>query len=482
MRESAVRLLEMFRSGELRPSEYLEQIRVRIARDELHPQPINAFTELLDEEAAERAHEADRRYANVAAEDASRLPPLLGLPVATKEKHGLAGRSLSQGIRSLATEVAVQDHPVVERIRRAGGIVHGRTTSPEFSCATFTRTALWGVTRNPWNRSLSPGGSSGGAGAALAAGFTPLATASDIAGSTRIPAAFCGVVGYKAPYGAVPGVSAFAADWYRGDGPMARTVEDTALLVNVMRGVHPVDHRSVPTRTVEVPSPGECAESLHGLRIGYSPTLGDYPVELGVRDQVEATVSVLADAGAIIEEIVLPWSRESLHSTAMAHLGHILGEGMWKLLSDVPDVEDYTRAFMETVRTAARQKSLFATIEEEELMQCQLAEAMRPVDALLTPVSAVRSLTAHGGYLDGITVGAQTSGEDRYLEHYWEAHMTLPFNMANRSPVLAVPAGTDAGVPVGVQIVGKPFDEQIVFDIGAALQHIRPWSDGAPMS
>lgn len=164
--------------------------------------------------------------------------------MATKEKHGIAGLRLEQGLAAHRGRIAEQDHPVVERIRAAGGIIHARTTSPEFSCATVTHSPMWGVTRNPWNRRTSPGGSSGGAGAALAAGFTTLATASDIAGSTRIPAGFTGTVGYKAPYGRIPGLPPLAADWYRGDGPMGRTVADVALLSSVLAGRHPADHAS----------------------------------------------------------------------------------------------------------------------------------------------------------------------------------------------------------------------------------------------
>ena len=174
------------------------------------------------------ARQAAARYAR-----GRDLTPLLGLPVAAKEKHGLRGRTLSQGLVARKGELAHADHPVIDRIRRAGGIIHARTTTPEYSCATVTHSPLWGVTRNPWNRQYSPGGSSGGSGAALAAGLAPLATASDIAGSTRLPASFTGTVGYKAPYGRIPGLAPLSADHYRGDGPMARTVVDAALLASL---------------------------------------------------------------------------------------------------------------------------------------------------------------------------------------------------------------------------------------------------------
>ncbi len=198
--------------------------------------------------------------------------------MATKEKHQLAGEPLEQGLMAHRGRVAAADHPVVERILAAGGIIHARTATPEFSCATVTHSPLWGVTRNPWNPSRTPGGSSGGAGAALAAGTTVLATASDIAGSTRVPAAFTGTVGYKAPYGRVPGLPPLSADHYRGDGPMARTVSDTALLAGVISGAHPADHTSWGAPDDPLAGVRDAVAEIWGVRVGLSVHLGKEPV------------------------------------------------------------------------------------------------------------------------------------------------------------------------------------------------------------
>ena len=167
--------------------------------------------------------------------------PLDGIPVAAKEEQPMAGRSHQLGSLAYADNVASETHPMLERIQAAGGIIHIRTTTPEFSCAAFTQSRLWGITRNPWNTEFTPGGSSGGSGAALAAGYAPMATGSDIGGSIRIPASFCGVVGYKAPFGRVPAMPPFNLDQFCHDGPMARTVADTALLTNLVAGRHPHD-------------------------------------------------------------------------------------------------------------------------------------------------------------------------------------------------------------------------------------------------
>lgn len=466
----AVQILGMFRSGELAPTEYMEALFSRIREDARHPLPLNAFAETLEEDARSQARSADEAYRS--GPEMIGDKPLLGLPVATKEKHALAGRVCSQGVLAHAETIATEDHPVVERVRSAGGIVHARTTSPEFSCATVTHGELWGVTRNPWDRALSPGGSSGGAAAALAGGMTPLATASDIAGSTRLPAAFCGLVGYKAPYGTVPGAGAFAADWYRGDGPMARTVADVALLTQVMRGRHSKDHASIPSPPFCLSSEPELLlEKLQGRRIAYSPTLGDYPVENSVRIQVESAARAFAAAGAEVTEISLPWSTEKTRRTTMAHFGHLLAEGMRSLFRGREDtMEAYTRRFLQVAEDHAAELSLFETLEREHQMQAELAHAMEDHDVLITPVSAIRSLEADQDYLDGVVVPDQPNGEDRALEHYWEAHMTVPFNVANRCPALAVPVGLSSGFPVGMQVIGHPFDEQAVFEVGAAWE------------
>lgn len=488
----AVEVLRLFRARALAPSEYLGVLLDRIAADARHEKPLNAFMEVLDGSAREEARAADAFYARGGGSVGAAL---MGLPVATKEKHALAGHSISQGMRAHADAVAEEDHPAVARIRAVGGVVHARTTSPEFSCATVTHSRMWGVTRNPWDRALSPGGSSGGAAAALAAGMTPLATASDIAGSTRLPAAFTGNVGYKGPYGTVPGAGPFAADWYRGDGAMARTVADTALLTDVMRGPHPSDHATVPSRGISVATAEQAVSALQGRRLAYSPTLGDHPVERGVRREADRAVAALEAAGADVVEVDLPWTTGEISRVSMAHFGHLLADGMRSLLKGRENTaEAYTLRFIEVAREHAARRSLFETVAAEHRIQADLAAALRGVDALLTPASAVRALAADGQYLDGITVSDQPDGVDRTLEHYWEAHMTVPFNITNRCPVLCVPAGaaasssvgaagaradagpggvasgTASGFPVGLQVVGHPFDETTVFEIGRAVE------------
>ncbi|UOQ59550.1 amidase [Leucobacter rhizosphaerae] len=471
---SATDSLAGFRAGDFSPSEVLDATLARIRSVNGDAQTgINAFSEILADDARRAARRADDAYTSARREDAP-VAVLLGLPVATKEKHGLAGRTLEQGLAATRGEIAAANHPVVDRILDAGGIIHARTTSPEFSCATVTHSPAWGITRNPWNTAASPGGSSGGAGAALAAGMTSLATASDIAGSTRIPAGFTGTVGYKAPFGRIPGLPPLAADWYRGDGPMGRTVADTALLAAVMSGRHPIDHGSWGAHGVRPDAIATSGpDAVRGLRIGLDLTLGDYPVAPSIRANTERLARALEGAGAEIVPVSLPWTTELITRTIFAHFGHILGPAMAALTAGTEDrLAAYTRRFIADAAAAAQTTTPPESLALDARIQHDLAAAMSGLDALLTPTQAVEMLAASADYLDGIDV-FDADGAPRHLGHYWEAHMTSPFNVANRCPVLSVPSGmSSVGVPTGIQVVGHPFDEAMVFRVGSAIESL----------
>ena len=454
---------EAFLRGELAPSEVLAAQLQRIGALDAGEHGIGAVTEILEQDAVAQARVADESYAR-ARRNPAPLPPLLGITVATKEKHGIAGLSLSQGLQSQRHVVAQKDHPLVERLRAAGAVIHARTTSPEFSCATITHSPMWGVTRNPFNREKSPGGSSGGSGAALAAGFTTLATASDIAGSTRIPAAFTGTVGYKAPYGRIPGAGYLARDWYRGDGPMAHTVADTALLTSVLSGAHHEDANSWGRHGVS-PLPAVLPE-LGSIRFGVSTRLGDFPVSEPVVRALDAVVQQLRAVGATVEEVELPWTTSQVRETFLAHFGHILAPAMQEVIGDSTDGRAaYTDRFIADALQAGQRYSLIDSLQLDHRMNEELNQATADIDILLCPTNAMDWLDADGQYLQGLRVGQHN------LEHYWEGHMTSPFNICNQRAVLNLPMGVgDAGVPIGLQVVGAPREEHTVFAAAALLE------------
>ncbi|KUM29874.1 amidase [Arthrobacter sp. EpRS66] len=459
---SATEQLHAFRKGTITPTDVLEEQLEKCAADNaLGDNRVNALTEIFWDDSRAQAKAATESYARARSKgDFGALPPLLGLSVAAKEKHALKGKSLSLGLLSHQDDVSDIDHPIIERLKAAGALIHARTTSPEFSCATVTHSPMWGVTRNPWNRQTSPGGSSGGAGASLAAGFTTLATASDIAGSTRIPAAFTGTVGYKAPYGRIPGVGELASDRYRGDGPMGRTVADVMLMAATISGTHAADANSWgPSGTpIEV---GELQPSQ--LRVGFSRNLGDYPVTESVLAAFDELVKNLKKSGFNLVEVQLPWTTGQIRETTFAHFGHILAPAMVEAIGDSGKPRAaYTDRFISDALDQARSVQLVESLRKDALLNSQLSAAMREVDILLCPTNAVDYLSADGNYLLGLDVSG------KHLAHYWEGHMTSPFNVANHRPVLSIPCGIGRdNVPVGVQIVGQPWDEKTVF--GAAL-------------
>ncbi len=230
---SATEALGRFQRRELSPVELLEAV---IARAEQVEPTVNALCHTFYDEAMEQARAAEAAYAS-----GGEVRPLEGLPVAIKEEEAIAGQPWTQGSLIYKDPIADYTSEFGRRHLAAGAIVHARTTAPEFSCAGFTHSRMWGVTRNPYNPELAVGGSSGGSGASLASGTSTLASGSDIGGSIRMPAAACGVVGFKPPYGRVPVDPPFNLDTYCHCGPLARTVADCALYENVLAGVDPVD-------------------------------------------------------------------------------------------------------------------------------------------------------------------------------------------------------------------------------------------------
>ncbi|MGP3635039.1 amidase, partial [Streptomyces sp. 24-1644] len=375
---------------------------------------------------------------------------------------------LTEGSLVNVGTVATENAPVIDRVLDAGGIIHARTATPEFSIATFTHSRLWGVTRNPWNPRFTPGGSSGGAGAALAAGTALLASASDIGGSTRIPAAFTGTVGFKAPYGRVPGVAPLSADHYRGDGPMARTVDDCLAFANVLAGPDPRDHVSLRPKLV-LPT---AYDPVAGMRIALCVRLGAYDVHPEVEANTRDLAQALRDAGAVVEEIELPWTREDILKCLAAHFSTIFGALVSEIAAEHREqMSAYAVAFADTMAVARERISYLDGLRAETALQRELGEAMTPFDALICPTSAVPGLPAGDDLLGRLVVNGEDHGEPLW------APMTIPFNINNRCPVLNVPSGHSSwGLPTGVQIVGHTYDDATVFRIGKALEQLRPWA------
>jgi aspartyl-tRNA(Asn)/glutamyl-tRNA(Gln) amidotransferase subunit A len=460
---SASEAVAAFRARILSPVELLEAV---IARAEEVEPTVNAFVETLYEEARAAAREAESRYAPAGPEEPR---PLEGLPLAVKAEEPMIGCLWEFGSVALEGERADRTAPWIERLRCAGAIVHARTTLPEFAMSYFTHSDLNGVTRNPWNLEYTPGGSSGGSAASLAAGTTTLATGSDGAGSIRVPAAFCGLVGFKPPYGRVPMWAPFNLDTYCHVGPLARTVADALLMQNVAAGPHPADSATIRPKYV-LP---ERLEGVVGLRVALSVDFGGWPVDDDVRANTLAAAEALRAAGAVVEEVDLVIDRDELQRASGRHYATLFDWADATMEEKGTEATPYLRKIAAMTRERGATLDEVAALEIETSIQERINLVLERHDVLICPTLGTRGFLAGDDYVDhGVEVGGET------VDFYWDAAMTVPFNINSRCPVLNVPSGMlDNGLPSGLQIAARTFDDVKPFRVGAALEAQMPWFD-----
>ncbi|MFI0418737.1 amidase [Spongiactinospora sp. 9N601] len=457
---SATEALRAFRARRLSPVELTEAV---IARAERTEPVVNALCHRFFDEALRQAKAAERRYAGRGEPPR----PLEGLPTVVKEDEPVTGQPWTQGSLRYRDAVAGHTSVFVRRVLDAGAIVHARSTASEFASAAFTHSALWGVTRNSWNPEFSPGGSSGGSAAALAAGSTVLATGSDTAGSIRVPASFSGVAGFKPPHGRVPVDPPYHLDTYVHSGVLARTVADVALMQNVVAGPHPADIGSLRPRHV-LPDPAGLGRDLRGMRIALSEDLGDWAVDPEVRRNTREYGERLRAAGAHVEEAGISVPRARVMRAAAIHFHHGFGA-----VIAAEGRTPYAQAFARWAAEEAAGAGVLDGFAIETELYRPVGELFERFDALVCPTAATRGLVAGEDYVGH---GPEVDGER--LGHYLESLLALPFNIMSRCPVLAVPSGVARnGVPTGVQIVGRPFDDDTPFRIGAAAEVRQHWPE-----
>ncbi|MFP6764619.1 MAG: amidase family protein, partial [Planctomycetaceae bacterium] len=295
---SAFDLATQIRQRKISPLEVTRTVLERIHR--LNPR-LNAFCTRLDSEALASAQRAEDQVLR-----GEPTGPLHGVPVSVKDNIHVNNSRTTFGSLLLKDQITRTDAPLIERLRAAGAILIGRTNSPEFGWKGVTDNRIFGITRNPWNLERTPGGSSGGGSAAVSAGLGPVGIGTDGGGSLRIPAAFCGLVGYKPSFGRVPTWPGVSFGDLRHLGGMTRTVTDSALLLNVIAGPDERDARSLPAESVDYVA--EIQRGIAGVRIAFSPDLGYATVHADVAEQVLAGVDAIAETGARVEQIDLNWS------------------------------------------------------------------------------------------------------------------------------------------------------------------------------
>jgi Asp-tRNA(Asn)/Glu-tRNA(Gln) amidotransferase A subunit family amidase len=457
---SATDALARFAARELSPVELLDAL---IARAEQTEPRVNAFAETRFEAARAAARAAERRYGGRGEPPR----PLEGIAVAVKEAQPLAGHVVTDGLDDdPAAPPATRSAFAVERIEAAGGIVHARTTTSELCCMPMSHAVRWGITRNPWDLDAAVGGSSGGAAAALAAGTTTLATGGDIGGSIRVPAGFAGVVGYKPPHGRIPLEPPQNLDWWMHAGPMARTPADARLLAELMSGPHPDD----PTSRIR---PGLVPTTPRELRVGWCPRPGDLPVSDEVAALLMAAGSRLAAEGVAVEDVEIEWSLAEIKRAMWGRGDQTLARTTLEREQRRPGtISPYARVCFEQSLAYAAEVPAAERPLLERRIDAALMRVLAAVDVVVIPVNGVVAMDAGEDYAD-----RPLKLDGRPLQHFCDAALTPMLNVSSACPALVVPVGRSArGVPVGAQIVGRPYDEESVWRVASRLSAAMPWS------
>jgi amidase len=460
----AVELLKLYRARKASPLEVMEAVLARI--DTVNPR-VNAVVTLARDAALWEA-----RRATASLKRGAPLPPLFGVPVGIKDVTVTKGIRTTHGSKLFENHVPDEDALAVQRLKAAGAIVIGKTNTPEFAYGPNTVNAVFGATRNPWNLDRTSGGSSGGSAAGLATGMFPIAEGTDLGGSLRGPASFCGVVGFRTTPGLVPRYpSSLAWDTYSVQGPMARTIADTALMLAVMAGP---DDRSPISYDVDTRdfTAAVKAASVKGWRVAWTPDLnGLVPVDDEVAAIVERAAGVFRKLGARVERAcpdmgdvpeIVRTSRGLLmvarHADKLPEHRAILQEGL---------VENTEQG----LRLSSRE------IAQGELIRTKQWERVRAFletrDVMLMPTMATPAFPLDQPYI--LMVNGQPLGKGMqrsFLTYAWSV-MGLP--------AISIPCGfTRDGLPVGLQIVGKRRADATVLRAAAAFEKAQPWAEQRP--
>jgi len=457
----ATDLAELIRTKKLSPVEYMQAL---LARIEAHDPKVNAFACLAPDRAMDAARAAEAKLMS-----GGRIGRLHGVPVTIKDLAITKDMPTQFGSLIMQGNQPNEDTPVVPRLKGEGAIILGKTTTSEFGWSGVSHSPLTGITHNPWKFGYNAGASSAGAGAAAAAGFGPLHQGSDGAGSIRMPAHFCGVFGLKPSFGRVPYYPVGTADMTAHMGPLTRTVADSALFLEVMAGPHPLDYTTLEAGPAAYHA--RLHEGIKGKRAAYSPDLGHARVDPEVADLVREAAHRFNELGAAVEEVPTPWAAPGpdlirfFWSAHMTRLKPYLDA--WQSRMD-PGLVACIKA-SDAVSVAAYQ----AARERKMPYVANIHRWFEDWDFLLTPAVSVAAFPA-GKLMP-----------DHWPRHDWEwlswAEFSYPFNMS-WNPAASVPCGfTAEGLPVGLQIVGKPRGDVSVLQLAYRYQNASGFTELSPL-
>jgi aspartyl-tRNA(Asn)/glutamyl-tRNA(Gln) amidotransferase subunit A len=459
---SSAELVVAMRRKKVSPVELMRAVLDRIER--LNPK-LNAFVTLTADQALKDARAAERALMKSSAN----AKPLLGIPFSTKDLVITKGIRTTFGTRFFADHVPLEDAPMVQRLKAAGAIQIGKTNTPAFGWIGATHNLLFDVTRNPWDLDRTPGGSSGGASAAVAAGLGPLAIGTDAGGSIRIPASFTGIFGFKPSYGRIAVYPPSGAWHISHVGPMTRTVEDAALVMNACAGPDDRDQYSLPADGVDYLK--SLRGSLKKVRVAWSSTLGFAKV---VDPEVGATCEQAAkrfrELGARVDDVNLAWPSPKEYWETL--FGGGIATRMAPYLADRrADIEPGLVRIIEATLKWPPTKYVQAWFDRLAWGE-HSRRLFENYDLLLTPTVACPAFKV--GLDNPTEIGRKP------LEPYDWMPFTYPFNLTG-NPAASVPCGfTKHKLPIGLQIVGRRFDDVGVLRAAAGFEKIAPWRAKRP--
>jgi Asp-tRNA(Asn)/Glu-tRNA(Gln) amidotransferase A subunit family amidase len=465
-RRSATELADAIRARTLSPVEVVDAVVARI--DAANPH-LNAYCTVT----ADSARRDARRAADAVARG-EEIGPLHGIPYSLKDLTDTAGVRTTMGSRLFADRVPAADSVLAERLAAAGGILVGKTNTPDHGCKGVTDNGLFGTTVNPWDAGRTPGGSSGGAAAAVAAGMAPLAEGSDFAGSIRIPASFCGVVGLKPSTGRIP-LYPNPAAWHPVSfvsGPLTRTVADAALMLQVMAGPDSRDPISLPDPGVDYTAATAESATPHGARIAWTPDLGIAPVDDEIVRICEQALREVAGVFGFAVDSRSPALPDCVDAYGL--LNDTLRSGL------MAPYFDTRRSDIDPLLVRKVQQARGRTAEDVGVAQMTQTAVYHEIRQLLetydyivlptTPTAAFDLSQQYQSQIAGRPIGSP----------YQTLPLTFVFNLTGH-PAISIPAGwTAAGLPVGIQIVGRWRDDFSVLALAAAFERAHPWRDRWP--
>ncbi len=465
----ATELAGMVRSGKISARELVEISLERI--EELNP-ALNAFVQV----------DGERALATADAIGPGDERPFAGVPVAVKNNRPVKGLRLTYGCSLMADFVCDYDHNVTRRLKDAGFVIVGTTTLPEYGILPTTEARIFGPTRNPWDLERTPGGSSGGAAAAVASGMLPVAHGNDGGGSVRIPAACCGLVGLKPARGRISAAPELGDSSLGIDGMLTRTVADTAAILDVLAGYEPGDATWAPPPTE--PFAHSAARAPGRLRIAATtlPPVSDAVVDPMCVQAVNDAVELLRSLGHEVEEVAPPWQADGLRelfgavfsnhiALSIGYSGMVAGRGAGGISED--DMEPMSWAIFSMIQKMSAIEGMGAAVQLQSFAR-RLVAFLAPYDALLTPALAERPLP----------LGTLDTAAPEPMSTFTRSGLFTPFTPvfnASGQPGISLPLfeGKD-GLPLGVQIVGRPAGEGALLALAGQLEEARPWAERRP--